>query len=110
MQSPFKNTGTVYQIMHMEKTVAEISDTGKARIISEQFMPYDLYLDEEEPESCDIDIKQHWSSSGCNGQDDAEGSRSRSCQKDRTEADKRSGYEYIRQYEKRGGNVQQKAG
>ena len=34
MQSPFKNAGTVYQIMHMEKTVAEISDTGKARIIS----------------------------------------------------------------------------
>ena len=48
MQNPFKNAGTVYQIMHMEETVAEISDTGKARIISEQFMPYDLYLDEEE--------------------------------------------------------------
>ena len=70
MQSPFKNTGTVYQIMHMEKTVAEISDTGKARIISEQFMPYDLYLDEEEPESCDIDLRlnnlnnfYHWCAS-----------------------------------------------
>ncbi len=43
-----KRTYTVYQIMHMEKTVAEISDTGEAKIISEQFMPYDLYLDEEE--------------------------------------------------------------
>lgn len=43
-----KSTYIVYQIMHMEKTVAEISDTGEAKIISEQFMPYDLYLDEEE--------------------------------------------------------------
>lgn len=70
MQSPFKNAGTVYQIMHMEKTVAEISDTGKARIISEQFMPYDLYLDEEEAESYDIDLRlnnlnnfYHWCAS-----------------------------------------------
>lgn len=70
MQSPFKNSGTVYQIMHMEKTVAEISDTGKARIISEQFMPYDLYLDEEEAESYDIDLRlnnlnnfYHWCAS-----------------------------------------------
>ena len=70
MQNPFKNTGTVYQIMHMEKTVAEISDTGKARIISEQFMPYDLYLDEEEAESYDIDLRlnnlnnfYHWCAS-----------------------------------------------
>ena len=70
MQSPFKNAGTVYQIMHMEKTVAEISDTGKARIISGQFMPYDLYLDEEEAESYDIDLRlnnlnnfYHWCAS-----------------------------------------------
>ena len=70
MQNPFKNAGTVYQIMHMEKTVAEISDTGKARIISEQFMPYDLYLDEEEAESYDIDLRlnnlnnfYHWCAS-----------------------------------------------
>ena len=28
--------------------MAEISDTGEAKIINEQFMPYDLYLDEEE--------------------------------------------------------------
>ena len=70
MQSPFKNAGTVYQIMHMEETVAEISDTGKARIISEQFMPYDLYLDEEEAESYNIDLRlnnlnnfYHWCAS-----------------------------------------------
>ncbi|HJB95543.1 MAG TPA: hypothetical protein H9765_08010 [Candidatus Mediterraneibacter intestinigallinarum] len=70
MQSPFKNAGIVYQIMHMEETVAEISDTGKARIISEQFMPYDLYLDEEEAESYDIDLRlnnlnnfYHWCAS-----------------------------------------------
>lgn len=70
MQNPFKNAGTVYQIMHVEETVAEISDTGKARIISEQFMPYDLYLDEEEAESYDIDLRlnnlnnfYHWCAS-----------------------------------------------
>ncbi|HIY03321.1 MAG TPA: hypothetical protein IAA26_16010 [Candidatus Blautia faecipullorum] len=34
--------------MHMEKTVAEMSDTGEAKILNEQFMPYDLYLEEEE--------------------------------------------------------------
>lgn len=43
-----KSTDTVYQIMHMEKNVAEISDAGEAKIVNEQFMPYDLYLDEEE--------------------------------------------------------------
>ena len=69
ISSPDKSTGTVYQIMHMEKTVAEISDTGEAKIINEQFMPYDLYLDEEEADF-DIDTRlnnlnnfYHWCAS-----------------------------------------------
>lgn len=64
-----KCADTVYQIMHMEKTVAEISDTGKARIIHEQFMPYDLYLEDEESD-VNIDIRlnnlnnfYHWCAS-----------------------------------------------
>lgn len=44
------NANIVYQIMHMEKNVAEISDTGAAKIMNEQFMPYDLYFDGEETE------------------------------------------------------------
>lgn len=48
VNSSDKRMNTVYQIMHMEKTVAEMSDTGEAKILNEQFMPYDLYLEEEE--------------------------------------------------------------
>ena len=60
---------TVYQVQHMEKTVAEISDTGKVEIMDEQFMPYDLYLEEEETDF-DIDTRlnnlnnfYHWCAS-----------------------------------------------
>ena len=42
-----------YEIMHMEKTVASISTSGNASIFQEQFMPYDLFL--EEIEETDID-------------------------------------------------------
>lgn len=63
------NSGIVYQIMHMEKTVAEISDKGAARIFHEQFMPYDLYFDEDEAD-INIDIRlnnlnnfYHWCAS-----------------------------------------------
>lgn len=37
----------VYEIMHKEKIVARISSVGRAKIIDERFMPYDLYLEEE---------------------------------------------------------------
>lgn len=40
--------------MHMEKVVAMISSIGKAEIINEKFMPYDLYLEKEEN---DMDIE-----------------------------------------------------
>lgn len=43
----------VYEIMHMEKTVAVLSSVGRAEIVNERFMPYDLYL--EETEENDID-------------------------------------------------------
>lgn len=35
-----------YEIMHMDKIVASISTIGQARIITEKFMPYDMYLEE----------------------------------------------------------------
>ena len=64
-----KSKDGIYQIMHMDKTVAEISYTGEARILNEQFMPYDLYL-EEEGADFDIDTRvnnlnnfYHWCAS-----------------------------------------------
>lgn len=39
---------TVYEIMHMEKCAARISDRGEAEILAEQFLPYDLWLEEDE--------------------------------------------------------------
>jgi len=47
-----KKTKTVYEIMHMERITATISDTGEAQILDTDFMPYDLYFDDE---ACDID-------------------------------------------------------
>ena len=38
---------TEYEIMHSEKVVATVSLNGRAHILNEQFMPYDLYLEEE---------------------------------------------------------------
>ena len=40
-----KKTAT-YEIMHMEKVVATVSENGRAKILYEQFMPYDMYLEE----------------------------------------------------------------
>ena len=58
-----------YQIMHMEKPVATVSLAGKAEIINEKFMPYDLYLEEDYSDN-DIDIRinnlnnfYHWCAS-----------------------------------------------
>lgn len=49
-----KKKAEVYEIMHMEKTVADISTTGTVHIFMEQFMPYDLFL--EEITEADIDV------------------------------------------------------
>ena len=38
---------TEYEIMHSEKVVATVSLNGRAHVLNEQFMPYDLYLEEE---------------------------------------------------------------
>lgn len=64
-----KSSDKIYQIMHKGKTVAEISDLGDARVIDEQFMPYDLYL-ERTGTDFDIDTRlnnlnnfYHWCAS-----------------------------------------------
>ena len=35
-----------YEIMHMDMVVAMVSTLGQAKILNEQFMPYDMYLEE----------------------------------------------------------------
>ena len=35
-----------YEIMHMDKVVATVSTLGQAKVLNEQFMPYDMYLEE----------------------------------------------------------------
>ena len=43
------NTDAVcYDIMHGERKVAEISMAGEAAVLEEAFLPYDLYLEEDE--------------------------------------------------------------
>lgn len=68
MQAKRERQFVVYEIMHMEKMVASISGTGRAEIIDERFMPYDLYL--EQVEEADIDVQMnnlvnfyHWCAS-----------------------------------------------
>lgn len=38
----------VYEIMHMEKTVAAVSTLGQVHIFDERFLPYDIYLEESD--------------------------------------------------------------
>lgn len=57
-----------YEIMHMEKVVAKVSTSGDSHICQEQFMPYDLYLEEVEVPDIDIQINNlnnfyHWCAS-----------------------------------------------
>lgn len=42
---PEKN---VYEIMHMDRRVAKIDDSGRCKIYFRSFMPYNLYLEESE--------------------------------------------------------------
>ena len=39
---------TVYHVMHMEKCVAQVSTVGECKIHLEDFMPYDLVLEESD--------------------------------------------------------------
>lgn len=41
-----------YEIMHMDRTVAAVSTLGQVKLLDEQFMPYDIYLEE----SNDFDV------------------------------------------------------
>lgn len=57
----------VYQIMHKDRLTAEVSSLGEAVIHDEQFMPYDLYLSDEND---DFDVRinnitvfYHWCAS-----------------------------------------------
>ena len=52
----------------MEKIVAKVSSNGKVSIMQEKFMPYDLYLEEEDENDIDILVNnlvnfQHWCAS-----------------------------------------------
>lgn len=42
-----KNELLCYELMHGDKKVAEINTRGEAVILNEDFLPYDLYLEEE---------------------------------------------------------------
>lgn len=58
----------VYEIMHMERVVAQFSSNGKSRICDARFMPYDLYLEEEDEDDIDILVNNvinfnHWCAS-----------------------------------------------
>ena len=58
----------VYEIMHMEKIVARVSTGGKAEIFAEKFMPYDLYLEENDENDIEVllnnlDVFYHWCAS-----------------------------------------------
>lgn len=48
MQSPMNTTKKTitYELMHMDKVVAAVSTLGQVQIFNEQFLPYDIYLEE----------------------------------------------------------------
>lgn len=66
---PLRATRTdvvTYEIMHMERIVARISMRGEAEIVDEQFMPFDLYLEEYEDFDTllnNLDVFRHWCAS-----------------------------------------------
>lgn len=63
-----KSEKNIYEIMHMEKVVANISTIGRVEIFNEKFMPYDLYLEIEKGNDIEImmnnlDNFNHWCAS-----------------------------------------------
>lgn len=66
--SSAKSEILVYEVMHLEKTVASISSNGMVEIFDETFMPYDLYLETECADDIDIRMNNlnnfyHWCAS-----------------------------------------------
>lgn len=58
----------VFEIMHMEEIVARITSTGRASVLKPQFMPYDLYFEDEDEDDLDVRINNltvfnHWCAS-----------------------------------------------
>lgn len=52
--------------MHMDKYVASISTTGEAEVLLEQYMPYDLYLEDEndiDTRMNNLNVFYHWCAS-----------------------------------------------
>ena len=41
------NPAIEYEIMHMERIVAQIATNCRAAVLDQQFMPYDLYLEND---------------------------------------------------------------
>ena len=65
---PKKLQVNIYEIMHMEKCVAQISSNGRVEIHDEKFLPYDLYLDENDEDDIDVRVNNitnfnHWCAS-----------------------------------------------
>lgn len=63
-----RSAAHVWEIMHMEKIVARVATNGKVEILNAVFMPYDLYLDEEDNDDLDVRINNinnfnHWCAS-----------------------------------------------
>lgn len=65
---PLVKKSDIYEIMHMEKCVAQISSNGRVEIHDEKFLPYDLYLDENDKDDIDVRVNNitnfnHWCAS-----------------------------------------------
>lgn len=63
-----KNKLYIFELMHMEKIVAKVSSNGKVTIMQEKFLPYDLYLEEDDENDIDILVNNlvnfhHWCAS-----------------------------------------------
>lgn len=63
-----KKKSTIYEIMHKESIVATVSTLGKAKVHLEKFMPYDLYLEDEDGSDIDtmlnnLNVFYHWCAS-----------------------------------------------
>lgn len=67
-QKEKKGKTTTFELMHKETVVAQVLLNGRVQIYEEKFMPYDLYLDEDDENDIDILINNlgnfyHWCAS-----------------------------------------------